>query len=156
MIFLIFSSLRCSFSLVLPLCLSPILLGVWILCLRAWIGRLLALGVSSWIRILMVMIYVGGLNVLFAYFVAIAPNQYFFFFNLFCSVMVLFSSCLISFLLYPLYFTLMEGELVDILKLFFRVDRRILFFLAVVLFLALVMVVKIARRYEGALRPFNQ
>ena len=101
------------------------------------------------------MVYVGGLNVLFAYFVAIAPNQYFFFFNLFCSVAILFSSCFISFLLYPLHFRLIDRRVVDVLKLFFGVDRSILFFLAVVLFLALVMVVKIASRYEGALRPFN-
>ena len=101
-----------------------------------------------------VIVYVGGLNVLFAYFVAIAPNQYFFFFNLLCSVVVLFGSCFISFLLYPLHFILRRTRVMDILKLFFGMDRMILFFLAIVLFLALVTVVKVASRYEGALRPF--
>lgn len=103
---------------------------------------------------IIVIVYVGGLNVLFAYFVAIAPNQYFFSFNLMVSILVGRAAGGLFFFFYPLFFDVLEVNTLDILKLFLGIDRFILFFLVVVLFLALVAVVKVASRYEGALRPF--
>ena len=102
----------------------------------------------------MVIVYVGGLNVLFAYFVAIAPNQFFSSFNLRFSGLASGRSFFFFFLFYPIFFDHIEFSSMDILKLFLGRDRAILFFLVVVLFLALVAVVKVASRYEGALRPF--
>lgn len=155
MFFLLLVSLGCRFVVVFPLCLSPLMLGACILILRAWVGRMVALGVSSWIRILIVMVYVGGLNVLFAYFAAVMPNQYFFSSNLLLSIAVLLLSFVRLFLSYPIFFFFIEESVLSIVKLFFGWDRVILFVLAVILFLVLVAVVKVASRYGGALRSFR-
>ena len=102
----------------------------------------------------LIIVYVGGLNVLFAYFIAILPNQYLFSYNLFMALLLIFSSSFLFYVLYPGYFKRRMDSLYFIIELFSKLDGIILILLRIVLFLILIRVVKLASRYEGALRPF--
>nr|YP_009871084.1 NADH dehydrogenase subunit 6 [Siphonosoma cumanense]QKS32596.1 NADH dehydrogenase subunit 6 [Siphonosoma cumanense] len=155
MFFLLLMSLLISFSLVLPLALSPLMLGVWILMMSAWAASLIALSLSSWLGMTTILIYIGGLNVLFAYFAATSPNQFLFSRNLFMSMTFLLISTFFNTILYPPMPFHFSTSLSHITKLYFSFESLSLVFLALVLFIALIAVVKIASRHHGPLRPFS-
>ena len=155
MLFLFFTILFISFSLTLPLTLSPLMLGAWILILRRWTAALMAIIISSWLAITTILIYIGGLNVLFAYFAATSPNQFLFSRNLFIRTSFLSFSLLFNLLLFPPNPALSYTSSTHITKLYFQTETLSLVLLAIVLFIALIAVVKIANRHQGPLRPFS-
>lgn len=55
---------------------SPIVLGVNILMMALLLSCTFACLMRSWFAFLIFLIYVGGILVLFAYFLALGPNQY--------------------------------------------------------------------------------
>lgn len=139
----------------LPLAVSPLILGIWILLITAIFSALVSLTISSWIRIVIVLIYIGGLNVLFAYFIATIPNQHLFAKPLLTSTITIFSAAYINFKLFPPTLAFIPQSNLLISKLLINNDSIIFLLLALVLFLALVVVVKIASRHRGPLRPFT-
>merc|ERR1711976_711291 len=68
-------SLLTTLSLILVFHNSLITLGCLALIFCITFAALLSLTFSSWIGIVILLIYMGGLIVLFAYFLAICPNQ---------------------------------------------------------------------------------
>lgn len=144
-----------SLVLTLPLPATPLTLGVWILSLSITTSCLICLTLSSWIRIIVILIYIGGLNVLFAYFIATMPNQHLFSKPLFNSQISLFFLILSNFLFMKPAFLFRAQTNLAITKLSFGFNRAIFLFIALILFLALIAVVKIASRHNGPLRPFT-
>lgn len=66
----------CSIAFTLTISNSPIILGLWILLLALTGSVFLSISITSWLRIFIFLIYVGGLLIIFSYFVALSPNQY--------------------------------------------------------------------------------
>ncbi len=151
--------LTTTFAIGLALASSPLRLGLWILLLASLISCLLSTSVSSWFGFVLFLIYIGGLLVMFAYFAATTPNQQ-------LSMLSIWGiTAISSFLLIiplsisaPLIIPNAPPSQTRSLRptfLLINDSLPILSLLAMVLFFALVAVVKISFRAQGALRPFS-
>ena len=154
MFLLFLLSMLISLAATLPLPTSPLTLGLWVLLLSISSTITLTVTISSWLGIITILIYIGGLNVLFAYFITTVPNQHLFFKPLIFSLLLTFFILIINIIIFLPSFFWSQQTIYSITKLLFNFDNVIFLFLAGILFLALVTVVKIARRHRGPLRPF--
>lgn len=146
-----------SLASTLLLILSPLPIGLWILLLSLIFSLSISISTSSWFGLIFFLIYVGGLLVIFAYFVALSPNQQL---AISSPIIFFFFTCLITFsILYHNYLIsspLITSPIFPPHLIFYSLNNApILIAIALLLFLTLVAVVKIARRVEGPLRPFN-
>lgn len=131
--------------------ISPVNLGVLILSAALSIAIRVGLVSTGWFRFITFIIYVGGILVIFAYFAALQPNQYitswgwaFVPFLFFISLLI---NCPISAIKW-LPFTPNTAQIYASTNLILPI------FMALILFLALIIVVKTSRANEGPLRPF--
>lgn len=133
---------------------SILMIGVYGLVVSLFVCYVIRLLFSSWFGAISVVVYVGGLLVIFSYFLAICPNQIirintlapvgislFFFGALFMASAVYFPSVGVSY-----------G---DVVLLYKGENGGFLVFLVVFLLLALIRVVKVVRLSQGPLRPFS-
>lgn len=152
----IFLNIIISIILTRILALIPINLGLWVLLTTLILSVYFALFSSSWTAFLIFLIYVRGILVIFVYFIATLPSQQINLVPLFCitamttTVLILFS---------PWRNTMSEIPIFNFnSKIFipFYQDTGLLLLiiLGVVLFLALVLVVKLTKTSNGPLRPF--
>jgi NADH-ubiquinone oxidoreductase chain 6 len=157
MLQLLITSSMLALAISLPLASTPLTLGLWVLILALIIATWLSLITLSWFRIILFLIYIRGMLVIFAYFVAITPNYTIPNKLLTYAVTLLFISCVATLtqtILIPMHFT--EEILPSAQQFIFKPSQRtILIFLVVLLFLAMVLTVKISDRNQGPLRPFN-
>ena len=134
---------------------SPLILGIWVILLSLSLTLFLCTLIPSWFTFLVFLIYVGGLLVMFSYFVAIQPNQ-----QLGATKMAIIS--IIS-TLYLYLLTLNAIKLpykISDLNFSLRIimsEPRILIvvLIGIFLFLALIVVVKITSSTKGPLRPYS-
>lgn len=151
-------TLRIIFSLnaTLFITASPILLGLWVICIALAIACYIRISITSWLGLIIFIIYVGGLLVIFAYFVALTPNlliEGLTSISLFAA-----TSCitLIFFILHPLerLKIIISSSNLPIIS-FLNHSAFAVVILALVLFIALVAVVKLCSSFSSPLRPFN-
>uniref|UniRef100_A0AB38ZG19 NADH dehydrogenase subunit 6 n=1 Tax=Lumbriclymenella robusta TaxID=3138170 RepID=A0AB38ZG19_9ANNE len=146
-----------SIALHLPLTVSPLGLGLWVLILALMTSLMLFFSLSSWFGLIVFLIYIGGLLVMFAYFTAIDPNKVI---NLISpSFIPLFILLSISAMLsdWTWATTIMDFSIspTSIYSLFFSLYTiPLLMILTMVLLMILIAVVKITVRTMGPLRPF--
>nr|QNN93080.1 NADH dehydrogenase subunit 6 [Platynereis cf. australis PA-2020] len=132
--------------------ISPINLGVTVLAIALIMSIMLAMITSSWFGFITFIIYVGGMLVMFAYFAALQPNQHITNWNWLLTP----TWCLIL-----LYILTQNTSIVwpnytpDTMEVYSMTNMILPVFLALILFLALIVVVKTARADEGPLRPFK-
>jgi len=134
--------------------INPLTIGLLILLLALLLSITFATSMSSWIALLIFLIYVGGILVIFSYFVAITPNQ-----NL--SVIVLINILISSIfvLLFIRYIlnilTPINIEYVPQINIIYeKYNISILIILALILLFTIVVVVKVSIHNKGPLRPF--
>lgn len=141
-----------SIGLSVIVAFSPLRLGAWILILSIIVSVLCRTTFRSWFGFIIFLIYIGGMLVIFSYFVAIQPNQYF---DLKTSMFVLVLRILnLPINIYPGILNLIYGGERWVSSLFRLNNIIILIILGVVLFLALIIVVKITINVNSSLRPF--
>lgn len=147
-------SLTLAFSLVLAS--SPLFLGLWVLFLALSISLLMGALTTSWLGLFIFLIYVGGLLVIFAYFVALAPNHLIESKSILLLTLATYPS--LVFILWPNFIMpatdFLENTQSLITTLLFFSNISIYIFLALILFLALIAVVKVSSISAGPLRPF--
>lgn len=148
-------SITLAFSIILAA--SPLFLGLWVLFLALSLSLVLTVLSYSWLGLFIFLIYVGGLLVMFAYFVALAPNH----------LLERKSIFFLAFATYPaLFFILGPNTLIltsdfssnaqsPLTALLLEHSIPIYIFLALVLFLALIAVVKVRTVSSGPLRPYS-
>lgn len=146
-----------SLTSLLLLTTSPLPLGAIILFLALRVSLLFTTLSSSWFRITIFLIYVGGLLVIFIYFAALAPNTQIslrhtlpiitFIISLSFPIIVLFNPIISATSLFP-------PLLKNITILFTPTNIYLLLFLSLLLFFILIAVVKISSLTAGPLRPF--
>lgn len=160
MIFLATLSLLAALAVTLPLIITPITLGIWVFLLAITAAALTALISSRWFRLILFIIYIRGILVIFSYFAATAPNQiirvslnYITFFVILIFLYVVIFNINIDFL--PNLYLRNKPNLNSFSYLFSISQNNLLLFLAVLLLIALIFVVKIANRKGGPLRPFS-
>lgn len=155
-----FTSLALAIALSLTLASSPILLGLWVLGLALTLSLLIALIIAPWLGIITFLIYVGGLLVIFAYFVALAPNQLLEAKTMFILLLITHLTALTILTSAPLTLNVWDFGPVplphsSLTMLVQSTNSFIYIALALILFLALVAVVKIRTISSGPLRPFS-
>lgn len=137
-----------SMSFLLSVVASPFHVGALVLGLSV-VSAVILSGATTWFSLILLLIYVGGMLVTFAYFLALCPNQII---GLSPIIVVPFLFRLMLLRGLNSFFIVKREEMCSI----YEVQNFVIFIiLGVVLFLAMVRVVKMVRRPFGALRPFT-
>jgi len=142
-------------SLSIYLAATPIILGINILLIALLIASTYAIYIRSWYAFILFLIYVGGILVIFVYFLAISPNQQIPYSKI-ASVRIL-SFLVLLFLsqLFNFKVTIINNFTQGRVILYIIKNAPTLIILALILLLAIIIVVKITNRSTGPLRPFN-
>ncbi len=141
--------------LTLPLVSSPLLMGLWVLFIAMRISMWLGVLGIRWFGLILFLIYIGGILVIFIYFIAMIPNQRHEI-KIFIVFRVLFLLVLVRGLKFRLvgWFTESHG-LANSIILFSVPQGPVLILIFVILLVSLLIVVKVTRRVYGPLRPFR-
>lgn len=132
--------------------ISPINLGALVLCIALSIASNIGTTATRWLGFITFIIYVGGLLVIFAYFAALQPNQFITRWNLFIIPSVFIITLItMAHLSSPVSWT---SGTINIGQLYSYNNLIIPILIAIVLFLALIIVVKTSKADQGPLRPF--
>nr|BDQ44244.1 NADH dehydrogenase subunit 6 [Amynthas glaucus] len=155
MILMMYLILMTTSTTMLYLSTTPIMLGINILTMALLMSVTLATSMSTWYAFMVFLIYIGGMMVMFGYFLALTPNQQ----------MPTTSS--LTYMLMTMA-TLMTVSIATKTKVYIphevRQDNMYLYsmgtapaltLLALILLLTMVIVVKLTNRSKGPLRPFN-
>nr|YP_009440567.1 NADH dehydrogenase subunit 6 [Erpobdella japonica]ATG87480.1 NADH dehydrogenase subunit 6 [Erpobdella japonica] len=131
---------------------SPVLLLFNILMMALTISWLTGAMFSSWYSFLVFLIYIGGMMVMFSYFVALSPNQY-------LKINNYINSFITSILFFPAQFNNnMKPYKFDSLYLYSPVYNwyqfYMLMFMIILLLMMMLIVVKMINTSKGPLRPF--
>nr|BDQ43581.1 NADH dehydrogenase subunit 6 [Amynthas quintanus] len=155
MILMMYLILMTTSTMALYLSTTPIMLGINILVMALLLSVTLATSMSPWYAFLVFLIYVGGMLVMFAYFLALAPNQQ-------MPTKSNMAYVLMTLLILTAMAVITDIEIFipqelcqDITYLYSTSTAPILIMLALILLLTMVIVVKLTNRLGGPLRPFN-
>lgn len=145
--------IRTLFTLITSLLLSntPLTTGLLILLIALCTSTIYATLLSSWFAFLIFLIYIGGILVIFSYFVALTPNQEKHFITLNLLIIPIIIILTISIFSRTPHIFIPNHS---ILFLFLSFNSSLLILLALLLFLTIVIIVKITMLSKGALRAF--
>nr|YP_010481478.1 NADH dehydrogenase subunit 6 [Drawida ghilarovi]UIX22930.1 NADH dehydrogenase subunit 6 [Drawida ghilarovi]UIX22943.1 NADH dehydrogenase subunit 6 [Drawida ghilarovi] len=143
-----------TFIFTILLASTPIILGVNILLIAMILAMIFASYISSWFAFMLFLIYIGGMLVMFAYFLAITPNQHT---SSIINIPMTFMSLITLYIMSNLFNmkTYIVNEFSNnfsFIYIFYNLIILILF--AMILLFAMVIVVKLTFRSKGPLRPF--
>lgn len=131
---------------------SPISIGLVIILITLSLTIFYATTLSSWIALLIFLLYAGGMLVIFSYFVAITPNQ-FLFGNTYLTIIVILT--ITSLLIASNTISPISPNIHPITStLYLSNNTPLLLILAILLLLAIIVVVKISSQTQGPLRSF--
>nr|YP_009471365.1 NADH dehydrogenase subunit 6 [Marphysa tamurai]AVG72588.1 NADH dehydrogenase subunit 6 [Marphysa tamurai] len=134
---------------------NPATLSIWLIITASLMATTIALPSTSWFALILFLIYIGGMLVMFSYFVVIQPNQ-----HLEMKKMILATSLSTSVLFLPHLnmaiptFTTSSLNNMEPFLLLLPNSFIVFLLLASILFLILIAVVKISKIQDGPLRPF--
>jgi len=153
MLIFLFSRFSFAFGLTFFFVNTPISIGFWILLISLFISIIYGRYILSWFGFIIFLIYIGGILVMFSYFAAIQPNQDIGVFN---SILYF----LLSYQFIPINCCcfLIDNFQINqwwIRGVFNYFNIPVLEFLGLILFLALIRVVKIRINIVAPLRPFK-
>nr|BDQ44010.1 NADH dehydrogenase subunit 6 [Amynthas surcatus] len=155
MILMMYLILMTTSTMMLYLSTTPIMLGINILIMALLLSVTLASSMSSWYAFLVFLIYVGGMLVMFAYFLALAPNQQMpTKSNMIYMITTLTILTAVAVITDTQIFISKEMQQ-DNMYLYSSSTSPFLIMLALILLLTMVIVVKLTNRSSGPLRPFN-
>ena len=146
-----------SFPICALIASSPLNLGIWILSTALIFSFSLAMLFSSWFALTLFLIYIGGILVIFAYFIAVTPNLQIRLspiFFLFVTLIVISSIYLKIVSPFSQYSVIYLNKIYSD-YLYFSFNFTFLILLVLVLLLIIIAVVKISNRSKGPLRPFK-
>lgn len=133
---------------------TPLIIGINILLISLLLTWSFARLFRTWYSFLIFLVYLGGILVIFAYFVAITPNQPISFgLNI---VMLIISFLIIIIITYSLKQTLPISKFneLQVSAIFSNIYIPALILLIILLLLTIVFIVKLTNRRSGPLRPF--
>lgn len=132
---------------------NPITAALRLLAISIIVATTYAMTTSTWLAIIVFLVYVAGILVIFAYFVAITPNQQIMISANPILLLTIFTSSLIYSIIRLSNFTSIDKS-IKILFIYSNNNPATLLILALVLLLTIVVVVKISRQSKGPLRSF--
>lgn len=144
-----------SISIILSIIPTPLTLGAFILLITGLRTIIASLLTNSWLAMAIFLIYVGGLLVLFAYFLAIQPNQLT---RISTFLLLRLNTFLILFIVTKNSHTLpllhFNSNILSLPYIMSNINLPVVALLGAILLLILVVVVKITNTKSGPLRPF--
>jgi NADH-ubiquinone oxidoreductase chain 6 len=148
-------SILISLSTTILTCTNPFSMAITVLLIALITSGLYASLHSSWLAFLLFLIYVGGILVIFSYFLAIIPNQQQF--NIYLIRIPILSLCL--FLLTALLLTDSWTRYIPALTplthaIFITYNISILIRLVLILLFTIVTIIKTCKLEKGPLRSF--
>nr|BDQ44322.1 NADH dehydrogenase subunit 6 [Amynthas phaselus] len=155
MILMMYLILMTTSTMMLYLSTTPIMLGINILIMALLLSATLATSMSSWYAFLVFLIYVGGMLVMFAYFLALSPNQQMpTASNIIYLLMTMITLMTVT-IITKTKISIPQEMFQDNIYLYSMSTLPILILLALILLLTMVIVVKLTNLSKGPLRPFN-
>nr|AOR07216.1 NADH dehydrogenase subunit 6 [Mesenchytraeus hydrius] len=135
--------------------MNPLTMGLLILLLALLLSITFSMSMSSWVALLIFLIYIGGMLVMFSYFVAITPNQ-----NLSMLLLLSVLTCSAATLVFIAFMLNMNlpinSEYISQTNIMYEsYNVSILIMLALILLFTMVIVVKVSIHNKGPLRPFS-
>nr|BDQ43932.1 NADH dehydrogenase subunit 6 [Metaphire megascolidioides] len=155
MILMMYLILMTTSTMMLYLSTTPIMLGINILTMALLLSATLATYMSSWYAFLVFLIYVGGMLVMFAYFLALSPNQQMPTTSNMIYMLVTLTTLTIVAITTKTKISIPQEMYQDNTYLYSMSTAPALILLALILLLTMVIVVKLTSRSKGPLRPFN-
>nr|YP_010713427.1 NADH dehydrogenase subunit 6 [Alboglossiphonia lata]WDA96102.1 NADH dehydrogenase subunit 6 [Alboglossiphonia lata] len=119
--------------------------------LTAWIY---AFNMSSWYAFLIYIIYVGGMLVMFAYFVTLSPNQKLKIKSYFLTFIMTFLVLMMPLMMNKSYWPSKNNQIYDSQELYNFLNLSVVMLIVFLLLVILLMVVKMINTSKGPLRPF--
>nr|QGZ10054.1 NADH dehydrogenase subunit 6 [Eisenia tracta] len=154
MLLSIFMLMMITSTFTLYLASTPIILGMNILIMSLLLSAVFASFISSWFAFLVFLIYIGGMLVMFAYFLALTPNQQMSHSNnIMYGLISLITFSTLSYTINIKVPSLSEVSQGNSL-LFLKTTAPFLIILALILLFTMIIVVKLTTRSKGPLRPF--
>lgn len=152
---LILTRVVISISITILTCTNPFPIALIILLIALSTSIIYAILHSSWLAMLLFLIYVGGILVIFSYFLAVAPNQ-----QLPSTSTILIS--LVSFITLIMSFSTFIDSWVNFIPiqikltttLFTLHNTPILIMLVLILLFTMIVVIKACKLEKGPLRSF--
>lgn len=144
-----------SISINIFIIINPLSMGVSILFIALTVAILFSYSISSWIAFLIFLIYIGGMLVIFSYFVSLTPNQTI---NILSIILMLSSTYIILLSIITLNNIKPEFSPLYIIQsnsFYLKSNSSILVLLATILLITIIIVVKLTINFKGPLRPFN-
>jgi NADH-ubiquinone oxidoreductase chain 6 len=147
------TSLIISLSSAILLSINPLSLGIAILRTALLLTLIYSLILTSWVSFLIFLIYIGGILVIFAYFVALTPNQQTTPIIYIPISITIFISILTILIIHITPSSLSMKNLY-INSFYLEKNIQLLLILALILLFTIVVVVKLVTNNKGPLRPF--
>nr|BDQ44478.1 NADH dehydrogenase subunit 6 [Amynthas phaselus] len=155
MILMMYLILMTTSTMMLYLSTTPIMLGINILIMALLLSATLATSMSSWYAFLVFLIYVGGMLVMFAYFLALSPNQQMPTASNIIYLLMTMATLTTVAIVTKTKISIPQEMFQDNIYLYSMSTSPILILLALILLLTMVIVVKLTNLSKGPLRPFN-
>lgn len=153
MTFTIYILIIITSTSILFLAPTPIILGINILIISLLLSAVFASFIRSWFAFLVFLIYIGGILVIFAYFLALTPNQQISYDIILYSLISIATFSSLVYLLdikIPTLTLFSQGSSL----LYIKTNAPFLILLALILLLTIIIVVKLTNLSKGPLRPF--
>lgn len=144
-----------SISINIFIIINPLSMGVSILFIALTVAILFSYSMSSWIAFLIFLIYIGGILVIFSYFVSLTPNQTI---NILSIILILTTTYIILFSIITINNIKPEFSPIYTIQsnsFYLKSNSSILILLATILLITIIIVVKLTINFKGPLRPFN-
>nr|YP_010411922.1 NADH dehydrogenase subunit 6 [Notostomum cyclostomum]URP31056.1 NADH dehydrogenase subunit 6 [Notostomum cyclostomum] len=133
---------------------SPILMALNILTVAVSLSVMTSVMISSWYGLLMFLIYIGGMMVMFSYFISLTPNQT-------LKMKQYMKTLLFSMIMLTPLVTMFMNNLISDSPVIKAYDlyslnmKPMTIMLILILLMMLLIVVKLAKISSGPLRPFK-
>lgn len=136
------------------LALNPARIGLIILFISLTLSVAFAYSMSSWVAFLIFLIYIGGMLVIFSYFVSIIPNQTIIIIKILLTIIMSFTILYISSSILNIHVPINNQYYRQFNVLYEEISLYILITLASILLFTIIVVVKLTSLSKGPLRPF--
>lgn len=144
-----------SLSITMLTCSNPFPIALTILLIALSTSIIYAIIHSSWLALLLFLIYVGGMLVIFSYFLAVAPNQHLPSSHTLLIPLLSFTTFIISFFIITdswVNFIPVHVKLTSVL--FLPYNLSVLITLVLILLFTIIVVIKACKLEKGPLRSF--
>nr|AMO27013.1 NADH dehydrogenase subunit 6 [Amynthas sp. 2 LZ-2016] len=155
MLLMMYLIMMTTTTMMLYLSTTPFMFTINILAMALLAATTLATTLSTWYGFLVILIYISGMLVMFAYFLALCPNHQLPTTENTIFMIITFATLTIAAMITKTKIFIPQVMHQGKMYLYEPNTAPLLLLLALILFLTMIIVVKLTKRSKGPLRPFN-